>query len=127
MTYKTKKKLIHFYTTGAVAEDFAASKKRKLAKLRKIIRTCFYVQLGVCVICAAIGFISGFSGAVPVAICTGILLVAAFFAAGENALVHTGFSCRGGGNYRLYPHAGARLRSLRRDNADWLCGGLREP
>ena len=92
MTYKTKKKLVHFYTTGAVAEDFAASKKRKLAKFRKIIRVCFYVQLAVCVICAAVGFISGFSGAVPVAICAGILIIAAFFAAGGTAAVKT-LSC----------------------------------
>lgn len=87
MTYKTKKKLIHFYSSGAVAEDFAASKRRKLAKFRKIIRACFYVQLGVCVICAATGFISGFSGAVPVAVCAGILPVAAFFAAGGTTAV----------------------------------------
>lgn len=92
MTYKTKKKLIHFYTSGAVAEDFAASKKRKLVKFRKIVRTCFYVQLCVFAICAAAGFISGFSGAIWTAVCTIIPLVVAFFAAGGTAAVRT-LSC----------------------------------
>lgn len=120
MTYKTKKKLIHFYTTGAVAEDFAASKKRKLAKLRKIIRACFYVQLGVCVICAAIGFIWGFSGAVPVAICTGILLVAAFFAAGGTTAVKT-LSCI---LDFLVAAAGIVACILTREPAYGVCGGI---
>ncbi|HCD69547.1 MAG TPA: hypothetical protein DEQ68_02865 [Ruminococcaceae bacterium] len=92
MTYKTKKKLIHFYTSGAVAEDFAATKKRKLASFRKTVRACFYVQCGVFAICAAAGFISGFSGAVPAAICSVIPLAAAFFAAGGTAAVRT-LSC----------------------------------
>lgn len=92
MTYKTKKKLIHFYTSGAVAEDFAASKKRKLAKLKKIVRACFYVQLCVFAICAAAGFVFEFSGAVLAAVCSVIPLVAAFFAAGGTAAVRT-LSC----------------------------------
>lgn len=92
MTYKTKKKLIHFYTGGAVAEDFAASKKRKLAKFRKIVRACFYVQCGVFAVCAAAGFISGFSGAILTAVCLIIPLAAAFFAAGGTAPVRT-LSC----------------------------------
>lgn len=120
MTYKTKKKLIHFYSTGAVAEDFAASKKRKLAMLRKIIRACFYVQLAVCVICAAIGFISGFSGAVPVAICTGILMIAAFFAVGGTVAVKT-LSCIL--NF-LVTSAGIVACFLTREPAYGICGGI---
>ena len=120
MTYKTKKKLVHFYTTGAVAEDFAASKKRKLAKFRKIIRACFYVQLGICVICAAVGFITGFSGAVPVAICTGILMAAAFFAAGGTTAVKT-LSCIL--NF-LVAAAGITACILTREPAYGVCGGI---
>ena len=120
MTYKTKKKLIHFYSTGAVAEDFAASKKRKLAKFRKIIRACFYVQLAVCVICAAVGFISGFSGAVPVAICTGILMIAAFFAVGGTTAVKT-LSCIL--NF-LVAAAGIVACILTREPAYGICGGI---
>ena len=120
MTYKTKKKLIHFYSTGAVAEDFAASKKRKLAKFRKIIRACFYVQLAVCVICAAVGFISGFSGAVPVAICTGILMIAAFFAVGGTTAVKT-LSCIL--NF-LVTAAGIIACILTREPAYGVCGGI---
>ena len=120
MTYKTKKKLIHFYSTGAVAEDFAASKKRKLAKFRKIIRACFYVQLSVCVICAAVGFISGFSGAVPVAICAGILMIAAFFAVGGTTAVKT-LSCIL--NF-LVTAAGIIACILTREPAYGVCGGI---
>lgn len=120
MTYKTKKKLIHFYSTGAVAEDFAASKRRKLANFRKIIRACFYVQLAACIICAAVGFISGFSGAVPVAVCTGILLGAAFFAAGGTTAVKT-LSCIL--NF-LVAAAGFIACIITREPAYGICGGI---
>ena len=120
MTYKTKKKLIHFYSTGAVAEDFAAAKKQKLATFRKIIRACFYVQLGVCAICAAIGFISGFSGAVPVAVCTGILVVVAFFAAGGTTAVKI-LSCV---LDFLVSAAGIIACILTQEPAYGVCGGI---
>ena len=42
MKYRIKKKLIHFYTSGNVAEDFVASRRKKVSVMRKIIRACFY-------------------------------------------------------------------------------------
>lgn len=45
------------------------------------------MQCAACAICAAAGFLSGFSHAIAVAICSGILLIAAFFATGGTVAV----------------------------------------
>lgn len=120
MTYKTKKKLIHFYTSGALAEDFAASKRKKIARFRNAIRACFYVQCAACVICAAAGFLAGFSHAIAVAICSGILLIAAFFATGGTVAVKV-LSCIL--NF-ISAASGGVLCVITGEKAFGVCGGI---
>lgn len=50
MMYEIKKKLIHFYTHGNIAEDFVASRRAKVNQIRRIIRLSFYVHCGVVII-----------------------------------------------------------------------------
>ncbi len=120
MNYKTKKKIIHFYTSGAIAEDFTASRKRKLAFYRKVIRTCFYIQCVICAICAALGFLVNSKEAIPTAVCSGILLIAAFFAVGGTTAVKI-LSCIL--NF-IFSAAGITVCILERISIYGVCGGI---
>lgn len=50
MMYEIKKKLIHFYTHGNIAEDFVASRREKVNKIRRIIRLSFYIHCALVII-----------------------------------------------------------------------------
>lgn len=93
MMYKTNKKLLHFYTNSSVADDSFAARRAKTAKLRKVIRTCFYLHCVVAVICIALSIIlcAGFD-IVKVCVCTLTSVVFAFFAVGDLEHVKT-ISC----------------------------------
>ncbi len=93
MTYKIKKKLLHFYTSGNVAEDFIASRRRKNAKFRRVIRACFYLHCIVALVCIALSVIlcAGFD-IVKISVCALASVVFAFFAVGDLEHVKT-ISC----------------------------------
>lgn len=82
MFEKTKKKLIHFDTSGNIEKDFLASKKKKSAGLRALIRLCFFFHLIGCIACAILGYVFDTDRFMQVAVCAGIDIVIAFFAAG---------------------------------------------
>ncbi len=85
MISKIKKNLIHFCTSGNVTEDFVASRRRKVQKLRKVIRACFYAHCAAALLCFVISFVFG-SGGAAIAITAASLILAwlSFFAAGKN-------------------------------------------
>ncbi len=93
MTYKIKKKLLHFYTSGNVAEDFIAARRKKTAKFRRVIRVCFYLHCITALICIALSIIlcAGFD-IVKVSVCALASVVFAFFAVGDLEHVKT-ISC----------------------------------
>lgn len=86
MTYKLKKKLLHFETSGSsIAEDFIAARRGKVRALRKRLRICFYIHCAAVLLCAAIAVILGtVSDIVKVAVCAAASLVFAVFAAGDH-------------------------------------------
>lgn len=49
MVYKIKKKLVHFYTHGNIAEDFVASRREKVSKIRRLICLMFYIHCGLAI------------------------------------------------------------------------------
>ena len=81
MFEKTKKKLIHFNTSGNIAEDFVAYKRKKSASFRLVIRFCFFFHIIAVIACVGLGYTLG-AGFVPIVVCAGIDIVIAFFAAG---------------------------------------------
>lgn len=82
MFEKTKKKLIHFNTSGNIAEDFLASKKKKCAMLRTLIRLCFFCHLIGGIACSAAGYVFDRNNFIALVVCAVIETVIAFFAAG---------------------------------------------
>lgn len=82
MFEKTKKKLIHFNTSGNIAEDFAASKNQKCARLRGLIRLCFFYHLIMGIGCAAAGYAFDTDSFFTLMLCAVVDIVIAFFAAG---------------------------------------------
>ncbi len=85
MINKIKKNLIHFCTSGNVTEDFVASRRIKVRKLRKVIRACFYAHCAAALLCFLISFAFG-SGKTTIFITAAALIPAwlSFFAAGKN-------------------------------------------
>ena len=59
MKYRIKKKLIHFYTSGNIAEDFVASRRKKVSAMRKIIRVCFYLHCAAALLCIGLSILLG--------------------------------------------------------------------
>ncbi|MDE7362400.1 MAG: hypothetical protein K2N38_10755 [Oscillospiraceae bacterium] len=88
MNYKIKKKLIHFYTTGNIAEDFVSSRRKKVTVMRRIIRGCFYLHCAAALLCIGLSILLG-SGLEIVLITLFTVLAAwlALFAVGDAALM----------------------------------------
>ncbi|GEM_PF-494191 len=84
MKYKIKKKLIHFYTSGNIVEDFIVSRRKKVSALRKIIRACFYLHCAAALLCIGLSILFG-SGFEVVAITASVVAAAwvALFAVGD--------------------------------------------
>lgn len=81
MKYKIKKKLIHFYTSGNIAEDFVASRRKKVSALRKIIRICFYLHCAAALLCIGLSILLGSSlEVVGITVCTVAAAWVALFA-----------------------------------------------
>lgn len=91
MMYKIKKKLIHFYTGGSVAEDFVASRRKKVSALRRMIRACFYIHCVSAAVCIAVAVLlkAGLFVVVPISLCALISVVLALFSVGEVMPVKT--------------------------------------
>lgn len=93
MIYKTNKKQLRFSTSDNIPEDSFVARRAKTAKLRNIIRACFYLHCAAAVICIALSIIlsAGFD-IVKVCVCTVTAVVFAFFAVGDLEHVKT-ISC----------------------------------
>lgn len=83
---RTKKRLIHFCTTGNIAEDFARVRKKRIKLLRSVIHLCFYAQ------CAAA------VGCVVTAVLADVGAALAGVAIGSFAVVAVAFMSLGGGS-----------------------------
>lgn len=84
MINKIKKNLIHFCTHGNITEDFVASRRKKIRKLRKVIRACFYVHCVAALLCFVISFAFGGDNATIIITAAELLLAwLSFFAAGK--------------------------------------------
>ena len=95
MNKTIKNKLLHFYTDGSIYDDFAESRANKTAKLRRIIRACFYVHCAAAIICITLAAIlhAGLWGIVAAAVCEVILTTLAFLAVGDMTLIKTLLYC----------------------------------
>lgn len=84
MMYKTNKMRLQLYKTDNASEDSFASRRARTAKLRNIIRACFYLHCIAALICIALSIIlsAGFD-IVKVCVCTITSVVFAFFAVGD--------------------------------------------
>lgn len=87
MTYKLKKKLLHFETTGnSIAEDFIAARRGKVRALRKRIRVSFYVHCAAVLLCIAAAAILGTVPVIiKVSVCAAASIVFAVFAVGDRS------------------------------------------
>ena len=95
MNKSIEKKLLHFFTGGDIQADFAAARKKKTSKLRRLIRACFYVHLAAAVICIALAVVlkAGTAGIAAVSLCEVVLLGLAFMAVGDMTLIKTLLCC----------------------------------
>lgn len=95
MNKTVEKKLLHFFTGGSIYEDFAAARTKKTAKLRRLIRACFYVHFAAAVICITLAAIlrAGTAGVFSVSICEVVLIGLAFMAVGDMTLIKTLLCC----------------------------------
>lgn len=84
MIHKIKKKLIHFYTHGNIAEDFVASRRVKVNKFRKLIRACFYLHCAAALLCIVLSILLGAgSTVIYIAVCALLAAWFALFAVGD--------------------------------------------
>ena len=84
MIHKIKKKLIHFYTNGNIAEDFVASRRTKVNRLRGWIRACFYLHCAAALLCIGLSVLLGAGSAVIyITVCALISAWFALFAVGD--------------------------------------------
>ena len=96
MNKTMKNKLLHFYTDGGnIYDDFAESRANKTAKLRRIIRLCFYAHFAAAVLCIALAAVlhAGLLGIIAVAVCETVLAALAFLAVGDMTLMKTLLYC----------------------------------
>lgn len=95
MNKTIEKKLLHFFTGGSIYEDFAAARKKKTARLRQLIRACFYVHFAAAVLCITLAAVlrAGTAGIVSVSICEVVLIGLAFMAVGDMTLIKTLLCC----------------------------------
>lgn len=96
MNKTMKNKLLHFYTDGdSIYDDFAEARANKTAKLRRVIRVCFYVHLAAAAICIALAAVlhTGTAGIIAVAVCEVFLATLAFLAVGDMTLIKTMLYC----------------------------------
>lgn len=85
MTYRLKKRLLHFETNGNIAEDFIAARRGKLRILRRQIRKCFYIHCAAPALCVVAALIFGtLPDIIKIAVCALASMVFAVFAVGDH-------------------------------------------
>lgn len=94
MNKTIEKKLLHFYTDGSIYEDFSESRAKKTAKLRRIIRACFYTHCAAAIICIVLAVVlhAGI-GTIVISVCEVVLVGLAFLAVGDMTLMKTLLCC----------------------------------
>ncbi len=84
MLQKTKRKLIHFYTNGNIAEDFVASRRVKINKLRSWIKMNFYLHCAASLVCIGLSYLLGAGySVIYVTVCALVSAWFALFAVGD--------------------------------------------
>lgn len=94
MNKTIENKLLHFFTSGNIYEDFAEARAKKTAKLRRVIRACFYIHCAAAAISIALAA-TMHTGAGIIAVSVGeVLLTAlAFMSVGDMMLLKTLLYC----------------------------------
>lgn len=94
MKKSIERKLLHFYTCGSIYEDFSAARLKRTAKLRRIIRVCFYLHLaGAITAIAAAVFLNAGLGIIGIAAGEVVLVGLAFMSVGDLTIVKTLLYC----------------------------------
>lgn len=94
MNKTIENKLLHFFTSGSIYEDFAEARAKKTAKLRRVIRACFYVHCAAAALSIAIAAaMRAGAGIIAVSVCEVLLVGLAFLSAGEMTLLKTLLCC----------------------------------
>lgn len=94
MNRSIEKKLLHFYTAGSIYEDFSAARSARLARLRRVIRACFYAHLAAAVVSiAAAVLLNAGLGIVGVAASEVVLAALAFMSVGDMTVIKTLLYC----------------------------------
>lgn len=90
MINNIKKRLIHFYTSGNITEDFVAHRRKKTKELRRLIHICFYAQCALAVLSVIFAAVLG-AGAGIVAVIIGAVaaIAMALFALGGGYMEKT--------------------------------------
>lgn len=83
-----ERKLLHFFTTGSIYEDFSAARTKKVEIIRRIIRVCFYAHClaAVLSIVLAAALHAG-AGIIAVVLCELFLAGLAFLAVSDMLLI----------------------------------------
>lgn len=94
MNKTIENKLLHFFTGGSISEDFAEARAKKTAKLRRVIRVCFYVHCAAAVLAIALGAaLHAGAGIIAVVLCELVLVGLAFLSVSEMTLLKTLLYC----------------------------------
>lgn len=94
MNKSIENKLLHFFTSGNIYEDFAEARAKKTARLRRLIRACFYVHCAAAALSIALAAVlHAGAGLVAVVLCEVLLAGLAFMSAGEMTLLKTLLYC----------------------------------
>ncbi len=95
MNKSIERKLLHFYTTGNIMEDFEEARARKINKIRRYIRACFYIHLAAAAVCIILAVIlrAGALGIISVSVCEVILTFTAFLSVGDMTAFKTLLYC----------------------------------
>lgn len=89
MVENIKKRIVHFYTHGNIIEDFVEARRKKTAKLRRVIRACFYIQCALAVCCIAAALLMGAAGAYAIIAGSIAVCVVAFISLGGGTVEKT--------------------------------------
>lgn len=94
MNKTIENKLLHFFTSGNIYEDFAEARVKKTAKLRRVIRACFYIHCAAAAISIALAAaMHAGAGIIAVSVCEVLLVGLAFLSVGEMTLLKTLLYC----------------------------------
>lgn len=94
MNKTIENKLLHFFTSGNIYEDFAEARVKKTAKLRRVIRACFYIHCAAAAISISLAAaMHAGAGIIAVSVCEVLLTALAFLAVGDMILLKNLLYC----------------------------------